>query len=129
MKKVLALVAISALFTGCASTQHQSDPYENYLPWKPYSISKTGTVYLAEPGTKKQLAPGVYQIWTKDTDPNWKDIIIQQLVDCNSEETLLSKAVAFKDGVAMPPLKFEKSTFDKVIPGTIGYGLVRYICK
>ena len=126
MKKLLALVAISALVTGCASTP--SDPFAKFAPWKPVAVSAaTDIVYLVEPSSKKQVAPGVYKIWTKNT----KDLNTWALdvVDCNSEQTATSQIVMFNNkGIALVPIKID-SKFSKPIFGTVGYGIITYICK
>lgn len=130
MKKILALVAISALVTGCASTM--TDPYsvakQKYAPWTPYSIAQVdGTVYLVEPSSKKQVAPGVYRIWVKNT----KDLNTMELevIDCNSEQRATSKIVMFNNqGRALDPITVD-SKFSKPIFGTVGYGIITYICK
>lgn len=133
MKKVLAIVAISALFTGCASTTPKPvDPYEiakqQYAPWQPISIAKIdGTVYLAEPSSKKQVAPGIYRIWTKDTTD--LNTMALQVVDCNSEQTATSQIVMFNNqGRALDPIRID-SKFSKPTFGTVGYGIITYICK
>lgn len=133
MKRILAVVAIATIVTGCASTSPTpTDPYEvarqKYAPWQPTSIASIdGTVYLAEPSSKKQVAPGIYRIWTKDT----KDLntMALEVVDCNSEQSATSQIVMFNNqGKALEPIKIN-SQFKKPIFGTVGYGIIKYICK
>jgi hypothetical protein len=133
MKRILTVIAISALVTGCASTTPTpTDPYsvarQKYAPWEPVSIAKIdGTVHLAAPSSKKQVAPGVYKIWTKNT----KDLNTWALdvVDCNSEQMATSQIVMFNNkGIALEPIKID-SKFSKPIFGTVGYGIIEYICK
>ena len=126
MKRILTIVAISALFTGCASVQ--VDPYEKYLPWKPVAIAKvSGAIYLVEPSSKKKVAPDVYKVWTKDTtDLNTMSL---DVIDCNSEQTATSQIVKFDNhGRAQVPIKID-SKFSKPMFGTVGYGIIEYICK
>ena len=133
MKRILTVIAISALVTGCASTTPTpTDPYsvarQKYAPWEPVSIAKIdGTVYLAAPSSKKQVAPGVYRIWTKSS--RHLNITELTVVDCNSEQTAISQIVRFNDqGRADKPIKID-SEFSKPIFSTVGYGIIEYICK
>ena len=126
MKRILAVMVISVLFTGCASVQ--VDPYEKYLPWKPIAIAKVSReIYLVEPSSKKQVAPGVYKVWTKDTtDLNTMELTV---VDCNSEQTAISQMVTIDNqGRAKTPFKID-SKFSKPIFNTVGYSIIEYICK
>ena len=131
MKQILAIVAIATMFTGCASTT-PTDPYsvarKQYAPWAPYAIADSdGTVYLAEPSSKKQVAPGIYRIWTKNT--KLLNTMELKVVDCNSEQTATSQMVMINNqGRALEPIKID-SQFKKPIFGTVGYGIIEYICK
>ena len=128
MKKLLIFSLMSLFLTGCAVTKVQTNEYEKYLPWKPYAQNKEGVTYFVEPSTKKQVANGVYVIWTKNNEQKWENIIFQEVVDCNTEETASSKAVLFQNGKAYDQIKLNQP-FNKTIPGTIGYALIKYICK
>ena len=133
MKRILAVALIATMVTGCASiTPTSTDPYEvarqKYAPWQPTSIASVdGTVYLAEPFSKKQVAPGIYRIWTKDT--NELNTMALKVVDCNSKQTATSQIVMINNqGRALDPIKID-SKFSKPTFGTVGYGIITYICK
>jgi hypothetical protein len=138
MKQILLITALCALFTGCASNKlTQSDPVnsphktaaEKYAPWVVYSIAeKNKTVYLALPSSKKEVDKGVYKIWTNSRDPNWENITMLEVVDCNSNESMLLKMVSHKDE-KKTSLNFEDSIFKKQQPNSIGQGLINFDCR
>lgn len=135
MKTVWSIGAIIGIvfLTGCASNKiAEPNPYqdarEKFAPWEPYAISTDRVVHLVEPRTQKQVSPGVYRVWVKKANEQY---MRQEIVDCNSEESLVLQIVAFKDGKAQEPLKFPDWKFSKInnIPGTVGAGYLKYICK
>lgn len=137
MKSLCTSFAMLTLtfLTGCASTSIKTetpapiqDVTKQYAPWVMYSISEKNTIYLALPSSKKEVEPRVYKIWTKNTDPKWNNITIHNVVDCNSRESMTIKLVGIINGKEVP-LAFETAKFERPPAGTVGEGLVNFICK
>ena len=133
MKKILTIIILSAIFTGCSSTPKMSKDdiaWDNartkYSPWEPVALSNSDEFHLIHPTSIKEVSPGVRRAWAKSTED--LSTMREWAINCYSEQIALGNSVDISNN-KIGATKKVNGSFTKVYPDTVGYSMVKYVCK
>lgn len=129
MKKMVLLIGLLSLLTGCATKPPvTTNPFAKYYPWEHYATAVDKTFYLVNMNTKREVGPNVYSVWTKDSSISL-DTIHEEIFDCNSRESMRVKSVVFQNGKVVTEFTYKGATFKRQVPTTVGYALIEKVCR